>query len=502
MRQRNIIFFHAESWDGRMLGALGHPALANATPNIDRIAERGTLFENAYCTHPICCPSRANMWSGRYTHHCESWNNYKGLETGMWSLLAELPRTHTVGTFGKLDYLSGGHSQLARLSAWLGPSGIDKPVFDADTSQCFTVADDEEVRCHERDWRRVDQAIEYLREHKDDERPFFLYVSTGLVHAAFHTNNYWLNKIPEDQVDIPPRDENDHPVRQYQLMAKAWRYGYDDDTVRQVRRIYMAMCAEADAMVGALYDAMQDLGLGGDTFFVFSSDHGEMALEHQDWYKMTLYEGSVRVPLVMAGPGIRPRQRVRNLVSLIDLCPTFIEMGGLPDLAVGPGATPVQGGLDGESLMPLATGRTADSRDWAYACFMGCTLNTSGYMLRKDRWKYVAYAGYAPQLYDIENDPGELVDLSEVHPDTAARLDADLRAVVDYERTHRDWTAYCKDAFRQWRRQAKRGLYVDASYALRNRPSNDYWAIMDNCFTGYDQDDEAKVEAWLDEERA
>ena len=94
MTQRNIIFFHAESWDGRMLGALGHPALKNATPNIDRIARSGTLFENAYCSHPICCPSRANMWSGRYTQHCESWNNFKGLETGMWSLLGELPRTH------------------------------------------------------------------------------------------------------------------------------------------------------------------------------------------------------------------------------------------------------------------------------------------------------------------------------------------------------------------------------------------------------------------------
>ena len=106
MTQRNIIFFHAESWDGRMLGALGHPALRNATPNIDRIAASGTLFENTYCSHPICCPSRANMWSGRYTQTCESWNNYKGLETGMWSLLTELPRTHPVGTFGKLVFFN------------------------------------------------------------------------------------------------------------------------------------------------------------------------------------------------------------------------------------------------------------------------------------------------------------------------------------------------------------------------------------------------------------
>jgi arylsulfatase K len=489
MPQRNIVFFQAESWDGRMLGALGHPALEHATPNIDRIAASGTLFENAYCSHPICCPSRANMWSGRYTHHCESWNNYKGLETGMWSLLDELPGTHTVGTFGKLDYLSGGHTQLARLSAWLGPAGIDKPVFDADPSQCFTVAEDREVRCHEGDWGKVDAAIAFMEQHKDDERPFFLYLSTGLVHAAFHTNRYWLDRIPEEQVDIPPLDESDHPARQYQLLAKAWRYGFDEATVRQVRRIYMAMCAEADAMVGAVYDAMQALGLGNETYFVFSSDHGEMAMEHQDWYKMTLYEGSVRVPLVMAGPGVQA-QRVGNLVSLIDVCPTLIEMGGLA----------AQEGLDGESLLPLATGRTRESRDWALACFMGCTLNTSAYMLRKGRYKYVAYVGYAPQLFDLEADPGELVDLCERLPDVTRRLDAELRQTVDYWQVHADWTAYCKNAFRQWRRQARRGMYVDASYALRNAPSNDYWKIMDNCFTGYDQADERTVERWLDEE--
>jgi len=407
----------------------------------------------------------------------------------MWSLLAELPKTHTLRTFGKLDYMSGGHTQLARLSAWLGPSGIRRPIFDKAQAQCFTVADDHDVRCHKGDWQKVDQAIEFLKQEKDRDKPFFLYVSTGLVHASFHTNNYWLNKIPEDAVDIPPMDHGNHPVRQYQLMAKAWRYGFEDTTVRQVRRIYMAMCAEADAMVGALYDAMRELGLDEDTYFVFSSDHGEMAMEHQDWYKMSMYEASVRIPLVMTGPGIQPRQHLPNLVSLIDLCPTFIEMGGLP----------TRNGLDGESLLPLATGHTTDSRDWAYACFMGCTLNTSAYMFRKDRWKYVVYAGHAPQLFDMDNDPRELVDLSRKQPDVVSRLDTDLRSVVDYDQTHRDWVAYCKEAFRQWRRQALRGLHVDGSYSLNENPSTDYWKIMDNCFTGYDQGDEKTVEKWLND---
>ena len=469
-----------------MLGALGHPALRNATPNIDRIAGSGALFENAYCSHPICCPSRANMWSGRYTHHCESWNNYKGLEPGMWSLLSELPKTHAFGNFGKLDYLSGGHSQLARLGAWLGTSGINKPIHDKDPSQCFSVEESDTIRCHERDWQHVDGAVEFLRQHKDE--PFFLCVSPGLVHAAFRTNRHWLNRIPEEAVDIPPMDDTDHPATLYQRMTKAWRYGFDDATVRQVRRIYFAMCAEADALVGAVYDAMQELGLAENTYFIFASDHGEMALEHQEWYKMSFYEGSVRVPLVISGPGVERGLRLPNLVSLIDICPTFMEMAGLPP----------RKNLDGESLLPLATGKTSESRNWAYACFTGVTLNTSGYMLRKDRWKYVAFVGYPSQLFDMENDPQELNDLCAERPEIAGQLDTDLRSIVDYEQTHRNWLAYNKEEFRQWRRQAMRGLHVDDNYSLKDSPSTDYWKIMDNCFTGYNEDDEEMVVKWLE----
>ena len=489
MGRPNVIVFHAESWDGRMLGAMGHPALRNATPNIDRLAQNGALFENAYCSHPICCPSRANMWSGKYTHNCESWNNYKGLEPGMWAFFNELPKTHEYRRLGKLDCMSGGHSQVARLGAWLGPSGVEKPVFDKDKSQCFDVEDNDRNRCHENDWQGIDQAIEFLKEQKqsDTEEPFFLYMNSGLVHAAFHTNNYWLNRIPEDEVDIPPMDNSQHPVRQYQLLTKGWRYGFDEATVRQVRRIYMAMCAEADAMVGALYDAMKELGFEDNTYFVFSSDHGEMAMEHQDWYKMSLYEASVRVPMVMSGPDIPAGQRISNIVSLIDLCPTFMEMTGWP----------VREGLDGESLMPLATGQTSDSRNTAYACFTGITMNTAGFMYCKGPWKYIVYVGYPPQLFNLEEDPGELSDLANERPEVVQELDDELRSIVDYEQCHQDWVDYCREEFRQWQRQAKRGIHVDGSYSLEGNPSSDYWEIMNNCFTGYNQDDEEIVKAWL-----
>ena len=491
MKPRNIVFFQAESWDGRMLGSLGHPALAQATPNLDRIARQGIQFRNTYCTAPICCPSRANLWSGRYTHHCESWNNYKGLEPGMWALLDDLPATHTLATFGKLDYRSGGHSIQARVSAWLGAANLDKPSYRFDPAQAIAVDPGTAPRYHEGDWRLIDQSIAFLelQQRHTTGRPFFLNISPHLVHAAFRTNRHWLERIPEAAVDIPPIDPCDHPCIAYQRRNKSWQHGYDETTVRRVRRIYFAMCAEADALVGAVYDALVRLGLAEDTYFVFSSDHGELALEHQQYYKMSPYEGSVRVPMTMTGPGIPAGTATDNLVSLIDLCPTFLEMAGQPPRPA----------CDGESLLPLATGKTKSSRNTAFASLTETTLNTSVFMLRKADWKYIKYVNYPCQLFNLAQDPGELDDCSTARPDIVRHMEAELRAIVDDEQTHRDWQDYCRSAFRQWRRQALRGLYVDDAYSLRGRPSSDYWTIMDNCFTGYGPQDEERVLRWLAE---
>ena len=116
---QNVLMIHMESWDGRMLGCQGHhPAMKDATPNIDKLAADGTRFANAYCTNPICCPSRANMLSGTYTHECESWNNFKGLENGMWTYDKGLRQSgYEIKLLGKHhDHLTGGHSVMNRVA--------------------------------------------------------------------------------------------------------------------------------------------------------------------------------------------------------------------------------------------------------------------------------------------------------------------------------------------------------------------------------------------------
>ena len=490
MAQHNILMFHAESWNGRMLGCLGmHPALAQATPNIDALAERGTLFRNAYCTNPICCPSRANMLSGTYTHKCESWNNFKGLERGMWVYHEALADTCDVLLLGKhMDYLTGGHSVMNRVADFLEPlNTVPRPVMNADEAQEYSVDPGREQRYHQRDWQSADRAIEFIRSRTPDDRPFFLCLNPGLVHAAFRTNRYWLEKIPAEMVDLPPLDETNHPANVYQQKAKGWRHGIDDDTARTIRRIYFAMCAEADAIVGEILDALRDAGLEEETTVIFSSDHGELALEHQQYYKMSHFEGSARVPLILRGPGIQAGQVIDRPVSLIDITPTICELGRLEPRAC----------FDGESLMPLARGETSESRGWALAMYSGVTCNTMSWMLRQGDYKLVVYEGYPSRLFNLRDDPEELKDLIEQEPERAAEMQALIDAQVDRAATCRIWEDYRRHNFAQFQRQAKRGLYLDDSYSLAGNPSSEYEVLMDNTFTGWDEEDEARVQAWL-----
>ena len=490
----NIVFFQAESWDGRALGCMDHPAMKRATPNIDELASRGALFSQTYCSHPICCPSRANMWSGRYTHHCESWNNHKGLEPGDLTLMDLLHREgyafaaddyRDIG-IGKSDYRSGGHSQLARVTAWTGPADIRLPVYGRGSQELHIQT--RVQNAWDKDWEKIDGALEFLESRRGEDDPFFLYISTSAVHPSYRTTAHWMGKVDLDGVEVPPEDEEIHPAMEYQQIAKNWMHGFAPETVKMFRAAYYGMCAEADAMVGRVTGALDELGMGDDTYFIFTSDHGEMACEHRNWYKMNMYEGASRVPLVMSGPGIPGGRRIDNIVSLIDIFPTVAEIAGME----------APSNVDGESLMPLARGERGESRDWALALHTGTACNTTMFMLRSGDWKYVAYPGYGPQLFNLSEDPHEVRNFAGTRRDVAESMDRDLREIVDYEEVHDRCMRYNRASFLEWREKARAGEFSDTSYARNEQnPASTYEDIMANCYDGWSSEHEEKLERWL-----
>lgn len=171
------------------------------------------------------------------------------------------------------------------------------------------------------------------------------------------------------------------------------------------------------------------------------------------------------------------------------MAPTICELGGLEQRAC----------FDGESLLPVARGETQDSRGWALAMYSGVTCNTMSWMLRQGDYKLIVYEGYPSRLFNLREDPRELDDLIDREPQRAAALLAIIDAQVDRAATYRIWEAYRKHNFAQFQRQAQRGLYYDTSYSLKEQPSSEYQAIMNNAFTGWNEADEARVRAWLEE---
>ena len=171
--------------DGRKMGCMGHPAMQRATPHLDRLACEGVLFANAYTNSPVCNPSRASMWSGKYPHYYDCWNNYEGLRDHMptWQNAFESAGYQT-STIGPIDYGHGKHSIRDRIGSWTRAANIRRPISRTPLPQ--VVADG---KANGRDWDRTYQAMEHLRRCAATDRPFWLYLTTGLVHPAFTLRN-------------------------------------------------------------------------------------------------------------------------------------------------------------------------------------------------------------------------------------------------------------------------------------------------------------------------
>ena len=482
-RRPNILFIQTDSWDGRILGCMGHPAMRNATPNLDAFAGRGVMFRNAYCNNPVCCPSRASMWSGTYTHHCEGWNNYKGLSAEDPTFRTQLDAAgYRTQAFGKEDYLSGAHTVRARVSAWTRSASITRPQYRMAGPELIP---GNAPVIHQKDWDNTAKTVSWLEDAgKSPDAPFMLYLGISAPHPEFRISEKYYNLIDDNGITVPPPDKQDHPVMAYQRAVKNWMHGFSEDIVRKVRRIYYAMCAEVDAMVGEILTALERAGLAHNTYVIFSSDHGENAMEHNQFYIMNFYESSARIPLMIAGPGLPRGREVAAPVSLIDIYPTLMDMAGL--------ACPQ--GLDGHSLMPELTGASGSTHQWVLGEFHDTSCNTGAFMLRQGDWKYIAYAGQPSQLFNLAIDSDETDNRAEANLSVRADMDAALRGIVDYDAVDARVKTYDRESFSRWRdEERKTGTYRDTMARIFSGWDD----LAPELITPWTDNDEARIEAWL-----
>lgn len=431
----NVLFIIADDLNNSV-ACYRHPLVK--TPNIDRLAERGMRFEHAYCQFPLCGPSRNSMLTGLYP-------NSSGILTNSQIFRQTIPKHlslpqafrlqgYFAGRIGKLYHYNvpksigtNGHDDPASWEMELNPAGCDRLLEESDIFSLVPGSFGGTLSWYASprgDLQHTDGllatdgmwVLERCAQRRD--RPFFLAVGFYRPHTPFVAPKAYFERYPkeqmplvkgveEDQKDMPPLALASHK-KEHRLLT--------DDLRQQAIQAYFASITFMDAQVGRLIDTLDRLGLADSTIIVFTSDHGYHLGEHGLWQKLSLFEESVRVPLIIAAPGMGQKGAVAQApVGLIDLYPTLAELCDVK--------TP--GNLQGQSLVPILKDPSNLGRGWALSevTRRGDAGQVFGFTLRTLRWRYTEWdeGRQGRELYDHQGDPLEQTNLA-ADPAQASRV--------------------------------------------------------------------------------
>lgn len=438
-RPANLLFLLSDNHARGYIGAYGNP-LAR-TPNLDALAARGTLFETAYAASPLCCPSRASLATGRYPHQTGYWDNAIPFDGGHASWMRNVRDAgHTAVSIGKLHFRdsrpANGFSQERHAMHILDGRGgvhmllraVDRePVNEGQWPLYIGRSGLGTAPYQGFDKKVTAEAVGWLQnEAPHEERPWVLFVSYPSAHPPFSVPEPYYRAADEIAASLPADWDNpdvaaSHPAVAHLRKIMNIQAIPDEAALRKVIAGYLALCEHLDSEIGEVLAALEAAGLTDDTRIIYTSDHGEMGGAHGLFGKACLYEESIGVPLIVAGPDIAAGARVAAPVSHVDLAPTI-------ETAVGV-APPADDDRPGLSLW-----RTNDiaARDMAFAEYHAAGSKSGSFMLRQGRWKLLYHVGMPVQLFDLGADPQERHDLGPAHPE-AARLEARLREICDPE---------------------------------------------------------------------
>ncbi|MFZ5830046.1 MAG: sulfatase-like hydrolase/transferase [Planctomycetota bacterium] len=386
----NVLFLFTDDQRADTIAALGNPAIK--TPNLDKLVERGFAFTNNYCLGAnmgaVCRPSRNMLLSGRAYFR---W-------LGEMNAPADKPNfPDSMKAVGYETFHEGKRGNTAQL--------IHKR-FDHSS-----YLNDEEVRLSgEHGKQIIDDAIAFLDKRQAD-KPFFMYLAFAGPHDPRVADAKYMNLYDRSQIPLP---KNYLPVHPFD---NGWMTGRDEqleawprteDAVRRHLHDYYACITSIDGHIGRLMQTLKDLGQLENTIVIFSSDNGLAIGSHGLFGKQNVYEVGMKVPLVLAGPGI-PQGRSDALTYLYDIYPTVCELVGAP----------VPDGLDGKSFAPVLRGEKPAIRDSLFLAYEDVQR-----AVRDEQWKLIIYPQInRSQLFDLQQDPQEMHDLIG-DPQHAERIEA------------------------------------------------------------------------------
>jgi choline-sulfatase len=435
VKPANLLVIMSDEHDPRWMSCAGSFV---RTPNLDRLAARGTHYTNAYTACPICVPARAAFATGKYNHQIGYWDNadpYDGKVPSWHHRLREAG--HRVVSVGKLHFRStkddnGFSEEIVPMNVWEEKGdlygllrGDDMPG-RADGKKLAGLAGPGESEYTWYDREIASRAQIWLREEapKYRDKPWALFVSFVAPHFPLTAPPHWFYRYSFDRIPMPKlyREKNLHPI----VRDQAENTGYDkhfrnEADVRRARAGYFGLISSLDENIGHILETLEDLKFASNTRILYTSDHGDNLGARGLWGKQVLYEEAAKVPMILAGPDVPVAVRSAP-VSHVDVFPTALECMGLP-------------GEDGISLFRAEENRIVLSE------YHASSSRSGEFMIRNGKWKYVYYVHYPdlPQLFDLEADPEELRDLGtdRSFSETRKQLHEKLRAMLDPEEVDR-----------------------------------------------------------------
>ena len=426
----NFLILVADQLSPRALPPYGNRVVK--APHIENLADSGVVFEHAYCSSPLCAPSRASLMTGQLPSRIGVYDN--GAEfAASWPTVAHLMRAAAYRTClaGKMHFIGPDqlHGFEQRLTPDIYPAGMHwipdwqaplsnrfqwyhdmRSVFEAGVVEATLQIDyDDEVA-----FRSVRALYDLAR--AGDEKPFFMVVSFSQPHDPWEVLAEHWNRYAGVDIDMPvvPSITDDrldaHSLR-IREMCGGLSLEVPEDVVMNARRAHYASISYVDDKVGQLLEALDTVGLRNDTVVIFMADHGEMLGERGLWYKMSFFEPSITVPLIVSTPARFVPRRVTSNVSLIDLAPTLVDLA--PGLA-----SQDFNSFDGTSLLPLLEGDPARPNGAVAGEYLAEGAVAPVVMVRRGNLKFISSPSDPDQLFDLGADPNELNNLADASTHT------------------------------------------------------------------------------------
>ncbi len=418
---KNVLFIISDDLRANVLGCYGDRFCK--TPNIDKLARAGMLFERAYCQGTSCGPSRRSLMYSRYQGTANVNMGQYFRENGWYTARVgkiyhmRVPGDIIAGTNGE-DVASSWTERFnspgqeahtpgdyACLNLNLFTDSLESRESTKMPNRMFVTVQYDGDGSDQPDFKSAEKAIELLRAHQS--APFFLAVGLVRPHYPMVAPREYFAPYPWQDMQLPPQQTGDladiPKLGKAKTVSSTNPIGKFPDNQRRMWSGYYASVSFMDEQVGKIIDELDALGLRDSTAIVFTSDHGYHLGDHQFWQKSNLHEQVLRVPLIVSTPGL-PTGKSDAVVELVDIYPTVCELTGQA----------IPNKVQGTSLVPLLN-RTSQQIK------AGALSFNNGFSLRTPDWHYMHYTDGSRELYDMKSDPGEFTNLAQ-KPGTTSRM--------------------------------------------------------------------------------